>query len=333
MVKRVKLKEEEAPKAEGLYFAEKPVRDCIPTGCTLLDLVLGGGWAMGRVVNIVGDKAVGKTLLAIEACANFKRKYPKGRIFYREAESAFDPAYAETVGLPPQVVDFGPEGIDTPWDTIEAIFEDLEARLDECIKSKKPGLYILDSLDAVSSKAELERDVGEGSFALEKQKLLGRLFRQLIRKIGSANFCLIIVSQIRDKIGVVFGDKHTRSGGKALDFYASQILWLHNMGIEYATKGGVKRAVGVRIKAKCKKNKVGTPFRECEFAIEFGYGVDDVAASIDWLEEVKGLGDLEAKVLTKYHDNPELMEKLRETVTTRWAEVESRFSPTRKKYG
>lgn len=342
MVARKRLKTVETPASD--YFPNEAGVACIPTGCSVLDCVLGGGWARSRVINIVGDKSVGKSLLAIEACANFSQLEPEGRIFYRESEAAFDEPYAETVGLPPDRVDFGPDGIGTVWDTIEDIFEDLDARLAECKKDNVPGLYIVDSLDALSSRAELERDLDKGSYSLEKQKMMGKLFRQLIRKIKAADFCIIFISQIRDKIGVTFGEKHTRSGGKALDFYASQILWLSHLGRVTKTSGGVKRAVGVRVKALCKKNKISLPFRECEFEISFGFGTDDIGAGVEWLEQVKAMErfDMTPKqveaflVATEKMSGKELTAaraKVREAVFAAWKEVESRFAPSRKKYG
>jgi recombination protein RecA len=303
-----------------------------------LDCVLGGGWALGRVANIVGDKSTGKTLQAIEACANFAVKYPKGKIFYREAEAAFDEGYAEELGLPVKRVDFGPDGLETNWDTIEDIFADIEKQVDVCEKAGVPGLYIVDSLDALTSKAELGRDAEKGTFGLEKQKLLGRLFRQMIRKIKSSKMSVIIISQTRDKIGVMFGEKHTRSGGKSLDFYATHVLWLHHIETINKTSGGVKRAVGIRIKAKCKKNKISLPFRECEYDITFGYGVEDIDASIDYLVEHKALDkigipekELDAFARKADGDAP-TREQLKGAVIATWAEIEKRFAPGRKKY-
>lgn len=332
-----------AEQATG-YFANPAKVACIPTGCSLLDCVLGGGWARGRIANIVGDKSVGKSLLAIEACANFAALEPKGKIFYRESEAAFDLPYAEALGLPVKRVDFGPEGIDSSWDTIEDIFEDLDEQLTLCQKLNVPGLYIIDSLDALSSRAELDRKPGEASFGLEKQKMLGKLFRQLVRRMKAQNFCVIFISQIRDKIGVTFGEKHTRSGGKALDFYASQILWLSHLGYLHQTSKGVKRATGVRIKAKCKKNKIAASFRECEFSLSFGFGVDDIGAGVDWLAEVKALDRLglsSPKEVDAFLDAAEnavggdlaaMRNKVRDAVFAEWAGVEARFAPKRKKY-
>lgn len=315
---------------------------CISTGCSLLDCTIGGGWARGRVANIVGDKSVGKSLLAIEACANFHATEPRGKIYYRESEAAFDIPYAEVLGLPAEAVDFGPDGIDSAWDTVEDIFEDLDRVLTECKSAGVPGLYIVDSLDALSSRAELSRKPGEATFGLEKQKLLGKLFRQLIRRLKTQDFCVIIVSQVRDKIGVVFGDKHTRTGGKALDFYASQIVWLSHLGIINQTIKGVRRATGVRIKAKCKKNKIGKPFRECEMVLDFGYGIDDVTSGLEWLDSVKATERLgtskEVDAMFKLaltasgEELSALRDKVRTAVVAEWEVVEGRFAPKRRKY-
>lgn len=348
MVARKRLTE--AASVPEINLAQVP---CISTGCSLLDCVLGGGWGRGRVVNIVGDKSVGKSLLAIEACANFHKQLPRGKIYYRESEAAFDEPYAETLGLPLKKVDFGPDGIDTVWDTVEEIFDDLNECLDKCAAAEVPGLYIIDSLDALSSKAELSRKPGDATFGLEKQKMMGTLFRKLIRKVKKQDFLIIIVSQVRDKIGVVFGDKHTRTGGKALDFYASQILWLSHLGIINQTVKGTKRATGVKIKAKCKKNKIGKPFRECEMFLDFGYGIDDILTGVEWLDSVSATDrlDLPPSPKEKGKKTPHpvdvflnqartaegveltgMRDKVREAVIAEWVEVEKGFSPKRKKY-
>ena len=344
-MKRFRLTQPVTEKVGGDYFPPTDVKGLrfIPSGCVVLDCVLGGGWPLGRVANIVGDKAVGKTLLAIEAAANFDATYPKGHIWYREAEAAFDEHYARSLGLPVDKIDFGPEGVGSAWDTVEDIFEDLEKCLDKADKSGAEGLYIVDSLDALSSRAELGRKIDEGTYGLEKPKLMGQLFKRLCRRLRHSNVCFIVISQVRDKIGITFGDKHTRSGGKALDFYASQILYLSHLKIIAPTRKGAKRATGVRVRAKSKKNKIVMPFRECDFVIRFGYGIDDAAASLDWLLENKmlkrvGLPQSEMadylKDLEEYDPTARASElkEIREVVLKAWSEVEARFEPTHKKY-
>lgn len=339
--------ERKRPKARpgGDYFPEaRADLKFIPTGCTLLDCTLGGGWVLGRVENVVGDKSTGKTLLAIEACANFARLYPKGRIYYREAEAAFDKDYASRLGLPTNRVDFGADGLNTQWRTIEKVFKDMRDRSAYHADKGVPGLYIVDSLDAVSSEAALKRDVGEGSYNLEKQKILSQLFEQLISEFKAGLMCLMIVSQVRDKIGFVVGEKHRRSGGHSLDFYATHILWLNHMKTLVRTISGDKRPTGIRIQAQAKKNKISTPFRRCEFPIRFGYGIDDVEASMDWLAErklVTRLGIKNSEVEAYLDDMADLSsgeyakraEQIRSVVVQAWAEVEGKFMPTRRKYG
>lgn len=350
MVARRRRADPSGTKSRGHYFADEHL-ELVSSGCTVLDCVLGGGWPLGRIANIVGDKSSGKTLLAIEACANFAHAWPKGHIWYREAEAAFDVPYAQSLGLPSSRVDFGPDGVDTSWETVEDIYEDLEACVTRAEKSKQPGLYIVDSLDALSSRAELARAIDKGSYGTDKAAAMSALFRRLKKRLKRARILVIIVSQIRDRIGILFGEKHTRSGGRALDFYASQILWLHHKAAIKSASEGIERTTGVRIRAKCKKNKIGTPFHECEFVIWFGYGTDDVEAAVGFLHEVKRLDRLGIKVcktekeqkaeIGKYlrayarMEGDALREHQREVATIArdvWREVEDRFKPTRKKY-
>lgn len=334
----------ERKRAGGDYFPDnRKGMAFIPSGGALLDCVLGGGWPLGRVSNVVGDKSAGKTLLAIEACANFARRFPEGNIWYRESEAAFDEDYAAKLGLPVKMMDFGPDGLGTQWDTVEEVFEDLGNCLDEATKTDQPGLYIVDSLDALSDIAELARKIDDGSFGAKKAKVLSELFRRKVRNVKSSLVHVMFISQIRDKIGVRFGEKHGRSGGHSLDFYASQILWLNHLKTLTRERGGVKRATAIRIKAKCKKNKITTPFLECEFSIRFGYGIDDVEASVEWLEQVKMLDRLgiNGKGVDKYLDDmdgltqAEYMKRadvIRRVVMQTWVEKGKPFDPTRQKY-
>jgi recombination protein RecA len=146
----------------GLYFPNKnPDIQFIPSGCTVLDLALGGGgWARRRISNIVGDRSTGKTLIAIEMAANFALSEPKGNIRYREAESAFDDKYAAALGFPVERVDRG-----EPIDTIDDLFEDMSKVIEG---AKGPELYIVDSLDALSDRDEMERAIDKGSYCAIK---------------------------------------------------------------------------------------------------------------------------------------------------------------------
>lgn len=316
---RVKPEEDTPPpkKSGGLYFGT-PKTDVkfIPSGCTTLDLALGGGWARARVANIVADKAVGKTLLAIEACANFNIILPKAKIRYREAESAFDDDYAAALGFPVEKVDFG-----EPIETVEDVFEDLE----KVIKGARgPELYIIDSLDSLSDRAEMKRDIDDGTYGAAKAKMLSQLFRRQIRGLAEKDITLIVISQIRDNIGAaMFAKKHQRSGGKALDFYSSQIVWLAQIEKIKKEIKGIKRTTGTWVKAALDKNKVGLPYREAEFKILFGYGIDDYDACFEFLKEVNKVAPEKGTPI----------EELRKEVHKRWWEIENDFLPKESKYG
>ena len=337
MAKRVLIRER--ANGGGNYFATpKTSIEFIRSGCKTLDLALGGGWAEGRIANVVGDKSTGKTLLCIEAAANFVIKYPKGRIYYRESEAAFDTAYAKAIGMPVERVDFG-----EPLETVEDFFEDMSTILSKA--RGKPILYILDSLDALSDRGEMKRSMDEGTYGAEKAKKLSQLFRRLVRDMRDKNVTLIIVSQVRDKIGMSFGRKTTRTGGHALDFYASQVVYLAHIGRLARTVKGSKRATGVEVRAQLDKNKVGLPFREAQFPIMFGYGIDDVTACLEYLREAKQLriaGYVEddiknqalARDLMRGKEDDQIAEtkRLHRIVETQWYATETALLPRRQKY-
>jgi recombination protein RecA len=323
--------------------------DRISTGSTLLNLALGGGgWKLGRIANLVGDKSTGKTLLGgIEAFANFSREFPDGNMRYGEAEAAFDDEYAASMGLPDGVKRRSLELDKEPLRTVEDYRDELISFMKE--SAGRPNLYVLDSLDALSDDAELARlgkkdDEGndKGSYNTEKAKKLSAMYRQLVRDIEQSNTCHIVISQIRERIGVAFGEKYMRAGGKALDFYASQVVWLREKEKLTRTIKGEKRPIGVSIEANVKKLKTGTPYRKCEFDIIFGYGVDDESSMIDWLTRVKVLkietaNDLRIQ-LQQFRARQDragikqLHSKLQITSDETWAEMEEALAPDMRKY-
>lgn len=351
--RRVAVDDDSKPAAAS-YFAQvgdKGTLHFFSSGCAGVDAALGGGWPLGRVSNIVGDKSSGKTLLAIEGSANFAHTFPSDEedIFYREAEAAFDKSYAATLGLPMQRVQFRGKDYSSkkPWkmETIEDFYEDANRVLDQM--KDRPALYIVDSLDALSDDAEMKREFGDGSYGGSKPKKLGELFRRLVQRIEEQQMHLMVISQLRDKLNVTFGETKTRSGGRALDFYASHIMWLAETGKIKRTIDKVERVVGLDIKARVKKNKVGLAHREFAYPLLFGYGIDDLTANVEWLLEVGadtrlreelGISAAGYKVMLRNirdkggEEARTLRAQLRAMLFDEWQRVESKFLPTAPKY-
>jgi hypothetical protein len=183
---------------------------------------------------------------------------------------------------------------------------------------------------------------------MTKQKKLGSMFRQIVRKLNKSEVLLIIVSQVRDNIGVMFGERHRRSGGKWLDFYSSQFLWLAHAGHEDRTINKIKRTIGINVRAKVKKNKIGLAHRSFDFTFLFGFGIDDLSANIDWLTEIDKLElvmecekDGTKSARTRYDKRVDAMtndqykaecERVAGIVKKTWADVETTFLPRRRKY-
>lgn len=350
---RVRLADEgkgAPPPAGNSYFAsslERTGLEFVSTGCAVLDEVMGGGYVLGRMSNIIGDKSTGKTLLAIEAAGNFLRKYDGGMVRYLEAESAFDKAYARALGMPVDRVEWA-DPVDPKTNksdrTVEWLFDDLNNTMGKL--RKEPGIYIVDSLDALSDRAELERGISDSSYGAQKAKKLGEMFRRLVGDLERTRMLLIIISQIRDKLNVTFGETKMRSGGHAMDFYATHCLWLAQVETLKRTVNKIEMPVGLGIRGKCKKNKVGLPLRECDFPLLFGYGIDDLTANVEWLIEAGRDAALEELGFSKAGYKISIanlrnkggaeMAAMRAKATTvlqrEWALVQQTFLPQSSKY-
>jgi recombination protein RecA len=324
----------------GLYFEAPKKLEFISSGSTLLDLVMGGGYPVGRITNIVGDRSSGKSLLAIEATSTFAKQYPNGRIRYIEVESAFDIPYAERLGLPVDRVEFN-NNAEAPIFTVEDVYKDMETFLKE-LDPEEPGLYILDSLDALSDKAELDRDITDGTYGAGKAKKMSEMFRRLVQHLENKRVALIVISQIRDKMGFGFGEKYARSGGRALDFYASIVMNLVQVGRIKKTVKSVERVVGVNVRALNKKNKISLPFRECDFEILFEYGTDDLSSCLNYLKKENLLekAGSDRKTITGIINEVEDLDddafservrQIRQAVQEHWESIEQEFKPKRRK--
>ena len=268
----------------------------ISTGSTMLNLALTGkvdrGWPLGRISNIAGNYSTGKTLLAIEAARMFIKNPPKGinpKIFYCESEASFDPEYAKQLGAPVDKMKL------RVVDTIESFFEEL-VKIIKDLKEEDGVLVILDSLDALSCRKELDREIDKGTYGAEKAKMLGQILRRVSNPIKENNIHLLVISQLRDNINALpwSSNKHLRSGGRALDYYSSQTVWLTDVGKIKSAK--TKQVLGVNCKAEIRKNRVATPYKVVEFPIFPHYGIDDALSVIDFLSGP--LVDEEYKIIT-----------------------------------
>ncbi len=303
----------------------------IPSGAALLDAALGGGWARARVINLVGDRSTGKTLLAIEACANFARGLPEGRVAYVECEHAFDRPYAESIGFPSSAI------LVDSIATVEQLFVQLQEWSKEPHGS--PMLVVVDSLDALSDEGENQNALGDQGYGARKPKLLSEMFRRLNAQLATRDITLLIISQVRENIGVTFGAKYTRSGGKALDFYCSQIVWLSEVEKIKKTVRGVTRPIGAVVRARVTKNKISSPFREIDVRVLYHYGMDDIHTSLYWLKTAAPEALEELKLLRgTVTQDPERLKDLPQQARVRtlaleaWARVEEGFAQTARKY-
>ena len=287
--------------------------DVIPTGSIALNLALGvGGFPKGRIIEIYGPESSGKTTLAIHAIAECQKA--GGIAAFIDAEHAFDRFYAEKLG-----VDIDNLFISQPDNGEQAL-----QIADELIRSSAIDLIVVDSVAALTPKKEIEGDMGENVVGLHA-RLMSQALRKLTSTISKTNTCRIFINQLREKIGVMFGNPETTTGGNALKFYASVRLDIRKAS---AIKDG-DEIIGNLTRVKVIKNKVAPPFRKAEFEIMFGEGISKVGEIIDlgveygilkksgsWFSynETK-LGQGREAVKALLRDNPELCEELESLIT------------------
>jgi recombination protein RecA len=313
-MKALQLTMEKLDKTYGkgtvMKLGDEPIEqlEVIPSGSITLDLALGvNGYPKGRIIEIYGPESSGKTTLAIHAIAECQKQ--GGIAAFIDAEHAFDQFYAEKLG-----VDIHNLLISQPDNGEQAL-----EIADNLIRSGAIDLIVVDSVAALTPKAEIEGEMGDSQMGLQA-RLMSKALRKLTGSISKAKCTCIFINQLRDKIGVMFGNPETTTGGNALKFYASIRVDIRRAA---QIKDG-EEVIGNHIKVKVVKNKVAPPFRKAEFDIMYGEGISKVGEIIDlgvefnilkksgsWFSygETR-LGQGRDAVKSLIGDNPELMEEL-----------------------
>ena len=286
--------------------------EAIPTGALPLDLALGvGGLPRGRVVEIYGPESSGKSTLAMHVVAEAQRN--GGICAYVDAEHAMDPVYAKAIG-----VDIDQLLISQP-DTGEQALE----IVDMLIRSGALDVVVIDSVAALTPRAEIEGDMGDSHVGLQA-RLMSQALRKLTANLNKSNTICIFINQLREKIGVMFGSPETTPGGRALKFYSSVRLDIRRIE---AIKDGAE-VTGSRTRVKVVKNKVAPPFRQAEFDIMYGKGISREGAVLDMAVEMniakksgawftydgEQLGQGRENAKTFLIENPEVMVQMAEKV-------------------
>ncbi|HHP7244644.1 MAG TPA: recombinase RecA [Elainellaceae cyanobacterium] len=294
--------------------------ETVPTGALTLDLALGGGLPKGRVVELYGPESSGKTTVALHAIAEVQKN--GGIAAFVDAEHALDPIYAGALG-----VDIDNLLISQP-DTGEMALEIVDA----LIRSSAIDIIVIDSVAALTPRAEIEGEMGDAHVGLQA-RLMSQALRKITGNIGKSTCTVLFLNQLRQKIGISYGNPETTTGGNALKFYASVRLDIRR--IQTLKKG--TEEYGIRAKVKVAKNKIAPPFRIAEFDILFGQGISNLGCLLDLAEESNiivrrgawysyegdNLGQGRDNTIQYLRDNPEFTEMIQQSVRQQYGLTEA----------
>ena len=293
--------------------------EAIPTGALGLDIALGiGGVPRGRIIEIFGPESSGKTTLALHIIAEAQKM--NGEAAFIDAEHALDPVYAKHLG-----VDIDNLIVSQP-DTGEQALEITES----LVRSGALDVIVVDSVAALVPKAEIDGDMGDSHMGLQA-RLMSQALRKLAGVINKSKTVIIFINQLREKIGVMFGNPETTTGGRALKFYASVRLDIRK--IDFIKQDG--KVIGNRVRVKIVKNKVAPPFREAEFDIMYGEGISkignifDMAVNLDIIEKSGSwfsyngnrIGQGRENVKKYLLNNPEILDEVEKKVRDNFTKV------------
>lgn len=258
------------------------VKEWVSSGCDSLDLAISnrphGGFPVGRITEITGLEASGKSLLAAHTLAETQKK--GGLSVYIDTEAATSSEFLTAIGVDLKTMLY------VPLETVEEIFETIETIVEQVRKSDKDRLVtiIVDSIMGASTKIEMSAEYDKDGYATSKSIILSKAMRKVTNWIARERICLIFTNQLRTKLGVSFGDQWTTAGGKAIPFHASVRLRLKNTGMIKAKINGVEQVVGSKTEVHVVKNRMGPPHRKVNYEIYYDSGIDNYGG---WLETMK----------------------------------------------
>ena len=267
---------------EGDDDSPSEVSEWISTGSSMLDLAISnrpnGGLPVGRITEITGLEASGKSLLAAHVLANTQKK--GGLAVYIDTENAISREFLHAIGV--NLKDM----LYVPLDTIEDIFDAIDSIIESVRKTDKNKIVtiVVDSVAGASTKIEMAADYDKDGYATSKALILSKAMRKITNFIGRERICMIFTNQLRTRMGVSFGDQWTTSGGKAIAFHSSVRLRLKSVGQIKVSKEGRDEILGIKTRAQVIKNRMGPPLRMVDYDIYFESGIDDYGS---WLEMLK----------------------------------------------